>query len=83
MNKMTTGIAKYYHPILIILLLIDIILTVYIIVLYVKEPFCNCFAAQYDGSAADPNHKSYYGGYCYDKEKITQDYEKGMYAPGV
>ena len=73
----------YYQPILISLLIIDILLTVYIIYLYRKESFCNCFASQYDGSEANPNHKSSYGGYCYDKEQITREYEDGKYAPGV
>jgi hypothetical protein len=81
---MVSNLSKYYHPILILLLVIDIALTVYLIFLYVKkEPFCNCFAAQYDGSEGDPNHKSYYGGYCYDKEKTTQEYQEGLFQPGV
>lgn len=60
---------------IIILLIINIIITIF----YKKEPFCNCFAAQYDGSEADPNHRSYYGGYCYDKEKITKLYQDGAF----
>lgn len=72
-----------WYLLLILLVVADICLTVYLIYLHLKEPFCNCFASQYDGSEGDPNHRSYYGGYCYDKEKITRQYEEGVYAPGV
>jgi hypothetical protein len=51
-----------------------------------SESFCNCFASQYDGSPANPDEKSYYGGYCYDKEKITKLYDEGAFEktfPGV
>ncbi len=80
---MTSMTNKKYHIALLILVIADIILTAYLVYLYTKESFCNCFASQYDGSEGDPNHRSYYGGYCYDKEKISKEYDEGLYAPGV
>jgi len=66
--------------IIILLLLINIGITIYMIYNKKKqEKFCNCFAAQYDGSEGDPNHRSYYGGYCYEKDKITKLYNEGKF----
>jgi hypothetical protein len=50
------------------------------------ENFCNCFGPQYDGVEADPTHKTYYGGYCYNRDNITKLYNKGEFDktfPGV
>jgi hypothetical protein len=71
----------------VILLLLILSMNIYILVVLKKsknmtsEQFCNCFAAQYDGSEGDPNKKCYYGGYCYNKEKITKLYEDGAFLP--
>jgi len=46
----------------------------------IHEPLCNCFASQYNGSKANPEEKCYYGGYCYDKEKITKLYDEGVFS---
>lgn len=65
------------------LLLIILAMNVYLVVLLrqkASESFCNCFAAQYDGSKADPTQRCYYGGYCYDKEKITKLYDEGVFS---
>ena len=51
-----------------------------------NENFCNCFGPQYDGVEADPKHKKYYGGYCYNRDNITKLYNKGEFEktfPGV
>jgi len=45
-----------------------------------SEAFCNCFAAQYDGSSADPYSKYYHGGYCYDRERITKLYQDDVFS---
>lgn len=70
----------------VILLLLILSMNIYILVILKKgklsdESFCNCFAAQYDGSPGDPNKKCYYGGYCYNKEKITKLYDEGAFLP--
>lgn len=76
------------HVLMLILLVTILLINIYILVRLTKqsENFCNCFAAQYDGSAANPDEKSYYGGYCYDKEHITKLYDEGAFEktfPGV
>ena len=69
----------------VILLLLILSMNIYILVILKKkkigESYCNCFSAQYDGSAGEPNKKCYYGGYCYNKEKITRLYEDGAFLP--
>ena len=67
-----------------VLLCIILGLNSYIIMLVnkkkeIKDNYCNCFASQYNGSEANPTIKSYYGGYCYDKDRITRLYEDGVY----
>ena len=76
------------HLLMLTLLLAILLINIYMLVRLTKksESFCNCFAAQYDGSAANPDVKCYYGGYCYDKEKITKLYDEGAFEktfPGV
>lgn len=73
---------------MLLLLLTILVINIYILIRLTKqsESFCNCFAAQYDGSPGNPDEKSYYGGYCYDKEKITTLYDEGAFEktfPGV
>jgi len=76
--------SKYSHFWILLLLFVIIGLNTYILMSLNKklpeESFCNCFAAQYDGSPANPEEKSYYGGYCYDKEKITKLYDEGVFS---
>lgn len=75
----------------IVLLLLILSMNIYILVLMkngkpIVDGYCNCFASQYDGSAGEPYKKCYYGGYCYNKEKITKLYEDGAFDqtfPGV
>lgn len=81
MKGSSTNYANHFWTIL--LLLIVLALNVYTVILLRQkdmESFCNCFAAQYDGSPANPAEKSYYGGYCYDKEKITKLYDEGAFS---
>lgn len=79
--------------IIILLLIINLVINVYLIYNSNKpisdtnsESFCNCFGPQYDGVEANPEHKKYYGGYCYNKDDITGLYQKGFFDknfPGV
>lgn len=76
---------KMNHFLILILLLVIVALNIYLILISSdsmkkSEAFCNCFAAQYDGSAANPDEPCYYGGYCYDKEKITKLYDEGAFS---
>lgn len=87
---MMTMTDKSRHMLTLLLLLtilfINIFILVHLTMSKTPETFCNCFAAQYDGSAANPDEKCYYGGYCYDKEKITKLYDEGAFEktfPGV
>lgn len=64
---------------LILILVINLFLLVHMTMVRHPESFCNCFAAQQDGSAGDPDVKSYYGGYCYNKERITKLYDQGAF----
>ena len=71
------------HFWIIFLLLVILAMNVYIVIKLGQqesEAFCNCFAAQYDGSPGNPAEKCYYGGYCYDKEKITKLYDEGAFS---
>ena len=45
-----------------------------------KEKFCNCFGAQYDGSIGNPSERSCYGGYCYDRPKMSAEYAAGAFS---
>ena len=45
------------------------------------EPFCNCFGAQYNGAAANPDLNYYPYIYCYDKQKFRKAYEEGKFLP--
>lgn len=85
--------AEQRNPYIIILMLTIIVLMIFVSYLMMsmhmltqkqkkneEEPFCNCFAAQYDGSPGKPAEKCYYGGYCYDKEKITKLYDAGAFS---
>lgn len=76
-NKKTSNWIIY------IFLITIVILTIIMLVLITrkKEGLCNCFASQYNGSDANPNKVSYYGGICYDKEKITRLYDEGKFLP--
>ena len=83
MTKDASTLHYTNHFWIILLLLIILGMNVYIVwMLRGKdmESFCNCFAAQYDGSAGNPAEKCYYGGYCYDKEKITKLYDEGVFS---
>lgn len=78
---MTTSKNGQYHMWMILLLVTILCLNIYILQRLLKnsESFCNCFAAQYNGSPGNPDEKCYYGGYCYDKEKITKLYDEGAF----
>lgn len=78
MTKQSNG----RHLLMLLLLVAILCLNMYTLLRLCRqsESFCNCFAAQYDGSAGNPDEKCYYGGYCYDKEKITKLYDEGAFA---
>lgn len=69
------------HTWMVTLLLLILLMNVYIVHQLPKksESFCNCFGAKHNGSPADPEEKSAYGGYCYDKDDITALYQQGAF----
>jgi hypothetical protein len=77
----TTDKSRHMLTLLLLLtiLFINIFILVHLTMSKKPESFCNCFAAQYDGSPGNPDVPSYYGGYCYNKEKITKLYDEGAF----